>query len=183
MTVLDKSIIRKDIKAKRLQMDLETFSLYSQHIHQQVMIHPQIQQASMIACYVSLPKEVETLSLIQELLKTKRVCVPKVNQDTMDFYEIDSLDDLKEGYFHVLEPTTTALILPEDIDCMLVPMLAFDKQKYRVGYGKGFYDKYFARGYHGYKLGLAFSFQYVEHIQINSYDYALNEIITESQRY
>ena len=109
----------------------------------------------------SLPKEVETLSLIQELLKTKRVCVPKVNQDTMDFYEIDSLDDLKEGYFHVLEPTTTALILPEDIDCMLVPMLAFDKQKYRVGYGKGFYDKYFARGYHGYKLGLAFSFQYV----------------------
>lgn len=183
MTVLDKSIIRKDMKAKRLQMKTETFSLYNQLIFEQVLSHQQIQSVSMIACYVSLVHEVNTLKIIQELLKTKRVCVPKVEGEIMNFYEIHSLDDLKEGYFHVLEPTVSDLVLPQDIDCMLVPMVAFDDRLYRVGYGKGFYDKYFTLKHHYYKIGIAFEFQKVKEIDINKFDIALDEIITEANRY
>ncbi|MEG0276290.1 MAG: 5-formyltetrahydrofolate cyclo-ligase, partial [Coprobacillus sp.] len=129
--------------------------------------------------YVSLPNEIDTHNLITETLKTKRVCVPKIENNLMNFYEIHSLDELQPGYFDVLEPITNILILPQDIGLMITPLLAYDKRLYRVGYGKGFYDKYFSSGFNGYKLGLAFSFQYIDQIRIDQYDCCLDEIIIE----
>lgn len=167
------------MKEKRLTIDQETFSFHNKQIFQKVIHHPIVQSAKIIGCYVSLPQEVQTTQIILELLKSHRVCVPKVEGSEMSFYEIHSLDDLKEGHFHVLEPVTSTLIEVCDIDFMIVPMLAYDQKRYRVGYGKGYYDKYFARGYTGYKLGLAFSFQYVEKIDVDENDIALDEIITE----
>lgn len=176
--LLDKSHIRQIMKVKRLQQ-METFSPYTSVICQSVSKHPRIVQASMIACYVSLKDEVDTHYLIHELLKNHRVCVPRVQGDTMDFYEISSLEDLKEGHFHVFEPTTNILVDINDIDIVIVPMLAYDHYLYRVGYGKGYYDRYFARGYHGYKLGLAYSFQEVDFINHDQFDIPLDEILTE----
>lgn len=167
------------MKEKRLLLDDKTLSFYNQCIYQKVINHSLCQKAKIIGCYVSLPKEVDTLKLIQKLLQSHRICVPKVEGVVMNFYEIHSLDDLKEGHFHVLEPVTIKKVEPCDIDLMLVPMLAYDQALYRVGYGKGFYDKYFASGFNGYKLGLAYSFQYVETIHHDHYDYALDEILTE----
>ncbi|MCD7894396.1 MAG: 5-formyltetrahydrofolate cyclo-ligase [Erysipelotrichaceae bacterium] len=175
---MDKATIRQMMKTKRLQ-NLETFSSYSSLIHQSVLAHPLIQQSSMIACYVSLKDEVGTHQLINKLLETHRVCVPKVHGNSMDFYEIFSLEDLEVGHFHVLEPNTNLLIDVNNIDIMIVPMLAYDDELYRVGYGKGFYDRYFARGYKGYKLGIAYSFQHIYHIDHDQYDIPLDEIITE----
>lgn len=167
------------MKKKRLAMSQETFSSYSSNIAAQIIAHPMIQKAKIIGCYVSLPGEVETQQLISQLLLTHRICVPKVHQDTMDFYEIHSLSDLKKGHFHVLEPVSDHYIAPSDIDCMITPLLAYDQDHYRVGYGKGYYDKYFAGDFHGYKIGLAFSYQYVDHIDIDQYDHCLDEIIHE----
>lgn len=180
---MDKTLIRTLMKEKRLKMNQETFSLYNDAIFQKVISHPKIQSSEIIGCYVSLSQEVQTLKIIEQLIKTKRICVPKVEGHVMHFYEIHSLDELSEGHFHVLEPITSQKIWPYDIDCMLVPMLAFDRELQRVGYGKGYYDKYFASDYHGYKLGLAFSYQFVEQIKRNQYDYHLDEIITENKTY
>lgn len=167
------------MKEKRSLMKKETFFLHSQIIQQKIQEHPHYLKAKTIGFYVSLPGEVDTISLIRKALKTHCVCVPKVIDDEMEFYCIHSLDDLQEGTFHVLEPTTHELVLPQDIDLMIVPMLAFDEHHYRVGYGKGFYDKYFARDFQGYKLGIAFSFQKVKEIDIDCYDLPLDEIICE----
>ena len=167
------------MKEKRLLLKQESFSLYNQVILEKVLAHPLLQKSQMIGCYVSLDNEVETHSLIKKLLLSHHVCVPKVEGDIMHFYEITSFNDLKEGHFHVLEPTSSKRIAPEDIDMMIVPMLAYDQRLYRVGYGKGYYDKYFASGFQGYKLGLAYSLQYTDEIDIDQYDYALDEIINE----
>ncbi|MCD8027525.1 MAG: 5-formyltetrahydrofolate cyclo-ligase [Erysipelotrichaceae bacterium] len=175
---MDKATIRQMMKTKRLQQ-MKAFSAYSSFIHYSVLNHPLICRSSMIACYVSLKDEVDTHQLIKALLKEHRVCVPKVHDDTMDFYEISSFNDLTEGHFHVLEPTTDLLVDIKNIDMMIVPMLAYDDQFNRVGYGKGYYDRYFARGYQGYKLGLAYSFQHIDHIDYDQYDIPLDEIITE----
>lgn len=180
-TALDKHVIRHIMKEKRLIISRETFSYGNQQIFQKVINHPIVQSSTTIGCYVSLPQEVQTTQIISELLKSHRVCVPKVKGSHMCFYEIHSLDDLKEGCFHVLEPITSTLIDACDIDLMIVPMLAYDQKKFRVGYGKGYYDKYFANGYKGYKLGLAFSFQYVEKIDTADNDIALDEIVTEEK--
>ncbi|MCD7840453.1 MAG: 5-formyltetrahydrofolate cyclo-ligase, partial [Erysipelotrichaceae bacterium] len=106
---MDKRTIRQMMKAKRLQ-HMKTFSAYSSLICQSVLSHPQISKSTLIACYVSLTDEVDTHELINELLKTHQVCVPKVHGNTMDFYEIRSFNDLTEGCFHVLVPTTDLLI-------------------------------------------------------------------------
>ena len=64
---------------------------------------------------------------------------------------------------------------------MIIPMLAFDSRLYRVGYGKGYYDRYLVSGFKGYKLGLAFSWQEVEFIENDQYDQQLDEIITNQK--
>lgn len=110
----------------------------------------EFQKAEVILMYASLPDEVETLSLIRELTKDgkKLVYCPVIQGDEMEFYKILSLDDLKEGNFHVLEPAPLEEIrmeLQKDVAyCMLMPGLMFDKKGNRLGYGKGYYDKYLA---------------------------------------
>lgn len=109
------------------------------------------QKAEVILMYASLPDEVETLSLIRELTEEgkRQVYCPVTRGDEMEFYRISSVDDLKEGNFHVLEPeplTENCLELQNDVHyCMLMPGLMFDKRGNRLGYGKGYYDKYLAR--------------------------------------
>lgn len=167
------------MKEKRLLMEKETFSLHNDIILNKILLHPRYQSSKMVGIYVSLPDEVSTHDLIKHTLKYKRVCVPKIENKTMNFYEISSFKELKEGHFHVLEPINKNLISYQDIDLMITPLLAFDENLYRVGYGKGYYDKYFSKGFHGYKLGIAFSCQKVDKIKIDQYDYQLDEIITE----
>lgn len=167
------------MKEKRLDLTPQTFSLYNQEILKKVLSHPQIQKAKVIGCYVSLPQEVDTYKILLSLLPSKRICVPKVKGSNMDFYEIHSLDELRPGYFGVYEPITSQLVLPHEIDCMLVPLLAYDNHYYRVGYGKGYYDRYFQSNFKGYKIGLAFSFQHVKEINCDAYDQPLDEIIHE----
>lgn len=177
---MDKQFIRKMIKDKRLLLDASEYSSSNQVIMNKVLLHPLYQSSSLIAIYVSLPNEVSTHELIKHSLKSKRVCVPKIENDRMNFYEIHSFDELSVGHFHVLEPCSHNLILTQDIELMITPLLAYDNDLYRVGYGKGYYDKYFASGFKGYKLGLAFSFQQVDKIDIDQFDYQLDEIITEN---
>lgn len=180
MTVLDKKQIRKYMKQKRLLYDKQTLLSYSHQIINQIYQHPKYIESSLIGIYVSLELEVYTLDLIKNTLKTKRVAVPKVVGETMEFYEIKNLEDLKEGHFHVLEPTTQTIVQPSDIELMITPMLAFDELNYRVGYGKGYYDRYFSNGFKGYKLGLAYDFSYVKNITCDKYDIKLDEVITNA---
>ena len=176
---LDKQSIRKTMKQKRLFLDKETFFHNSKIICDKIIEHPQYKNAHVVGVYVSAKGEVDTLKLIEDMLRERIVAVPKVNGNDMEFYRIKSLDDLKEGCFHILEPTTDEFVDFKDIDLMIVPMLAYDSLNNRVGYGKGYYDKYFSRGFLGYKLGLAFSFQKVDEIKTDMYDYRLDEILTE----
>ena len=176
---LDKKQIRQSMKQKRLSLSQQTLFSYNQSIFHKVIQHPHYLSSKTIGIYVSLPTEVETRLIIEDAFKHHRVCVPRVEGETMSFYEIQSLHELKEGHFHVEEPINNHFISPESIDLMIVPMLAYDQECYRVGYGKGFYDRYFAQGFHGYKLGLAYSFQKVNQIDKSPYDIPLDEIITE----
>lgn len=176
---LDKQSIRKTMKQKRLFLDKETFFHNSEIIFNKIINHSQYKKARIVGVYVSMNNEVDTHHLIEYMLKDHIVVTPKVNGNNMDFFRIESFSDLKEGYFHVLEPITKEVVEPSDIDLMIVPMLAYDRNNHRVGYGKGYYDKYFSRGFKGYKLGLAFSSQEVEKIENDAFDYALDEIINE----
>ncbi len=98
--------------------------------------------------YVSMPGEVDTRSLISEMLSEgKIVSVPRCGGDgIMDAYVIDSLSQLEYGKFGIPEPVKgCARINPEEIDLCIIPCLACDESGDRLGSGGGYYDRYLAR--------------------------------------
>lgn len=107
-----------------------------------------------------------------------KIIVPKADFDTalMSNYVYTGKEGLIRNLYHILEPEKGELHTG-DVDLVLVPMLAFDKQGYRVGYGKGFYDR-FLQGIETLKIGLSF-FDPVEQIaDVDSHDIALDLCIT-----
>lgn len=146
-----KKELRKEAKSYRKSISENDRLDKSNAIINNIKALKEFQKAEVFLMYASLPDEVETLSLIHELTEEgkRQVYCPVTQGDEMEFYRISSLEDLKEGNFHVLEPeplTENCLELQKDVHyCMLMPGLMFDKRGNRLGYGKGYYDKYLAR--------------------------------------
>lgn len=139
------------------------------------------------ACYffpfVSYGTEVDTQSIIRKLLEEgKQVAVPKVCGKEMDFYDIRSFDDLEKGPMGILEPVTNEIVEVKE-GVMLIPGLAFDVSKRRVGYGGGYYDRYFERICCGQvtKIGIAYDFQVVDYLETEHFDRTVDLIVTEKR--
>ncbi len=125
----------------------------------------QMKKAKVVFCYVSMGSEIGTTGLINELLKTKDVVVPYCidKNGNMICVKITSLDDLALGMFGILEPIDHTPFDKEKIDVAILPGLAFDKKGYRIGYGKGYYDRFLA-DISPYKIGLTYKELYFEAI-------------------
>lgn len=135
-----------------------------------------VRNAACVGCYVTLHEEADTTAILRCCLDHGiRLCVPKVTGDTLTFYEISSLDDLQEGSFHVREPITDKVVLPEETDIMFVPLSAFDRYGHRTGYGRGYYDRILKRCSH--TVGLAYSEQEIDIIETDPWDVDLDEVI------
>ncbi|MCI5774795.1 MAG: 5-formyltetrahydrofolate cyclo-ligase [Erysipelotrichaceae bacterium] len=113
-----------------------------------------LHDARYIGIYASFNDEVDT-SLIFQTFKDK-CCFPKVEDTTMSFYKIDDLAQLQVGRYGILEP-----VLPREaiasslLDVIIIPCIAINKKGYRLGYGKGYYDRYL-QGYSGIKIALVY---------------------------
>lgn len=137
-----------------------------------------------IFSFISFGSEISSLELIKEILKSgKTLLVPKIlkGEDIMIPVQIEKLSDLKKGCFGILEPSSnTPYTLP--IDLTLVPGLLFNKKGYRIGYGKGYYDK-FLKTNKTKSLGLCFDFQ-IEDINFEEdHDIAVDYICTDKAIY
>lgn len=117
-----------------------------------ILGHQWFYRAQNVLLFVSYGSEIDTTDLLQEALRMgKKVFVPKVCEDTMEFYRIDGMEELMEGYKGIKEPSR---LTPErrytekerleagETVLMIMPGACFDKKRNRIGYGKGFYDKY-----------------------------------------
>ncbi len=122
--------------------------------------------------------EVETNRIIEWCFRHhKQIAVPKTVHPTLEFYLIQSMDELKEGTFGVKEPFTNQRIDIQEIQCMIVPLSAFDNQLHRTGYGAGYYDSVLTNIM--LKVGIAYSCQEVDTITVDPWDVSLNQVITE----
>ncbi len=96
---------------------------------------------------ITKKREIDTWPIIRELwARGVNVVVPKTNFDTMELahYQLTSQSIVEKNYWGIEEPIGEKQVDPSTIDIVLVPLLIFDKQGHRVGYGKGFYDKFLA---------------------------------------
>ena len=113
----------------------------------------------------------------------KRIAFPKTTGDAMDFYEITDLDLLKEGSFHVMEPESRGKkAVSNNPDLCFVPGIAFDHAGGRFGYGRGYYDRYFAdplRQAATTRIGCAYECQISENLPVSDWDVRMDYLLTE----
>lgn len=176
---MEKRDIRAQIREKRKALSEAFIKEQSRNICKKIAASKEYQNAETVFAYMALPGEVDLSGLILQALKDhKKVAIPKVHKDIMEFYEITSLSDVEEGSFHVLEPVSTTRMIPENT-LFLMPGVAFDKRSYRVGYGKGYYDKYLTKYFCKNRMGVAFQFQIYEEVPADSFDIPAGKVITE----
>ena len=139
-----------------------------------------------IALYFPSNFELNVLKILEfNNISSQDILLPVIDKNNrMNFFSWKKNDVLFVNEFGILEPTKTIVKIP---DIILVPILAFDKNKYRLGYGKGFYDRYLNKYLKQFKniltVGVAFSFQRHHKLPINHNDFKLNFIITEKGIY
>jgi 5-formyltetrahydrofolate cyclo-ligase len=139
-----------------------------------------------IALYYPSNFELNVLKILEfNNISSQDILLPVINKNNqMRFFSWKQNDLLLVNQFGILEPVKTKAKVP---DIMLVPILVFDKNKYRLGYGKGFYDRYLNKYLKHFKniltVGIAFSFQRHHKLPINQKDVKLDYIITEKGIY
>ncbi|ADO84352.1 5-formyltetrahydrofolate cyclo-ligase [Ilyobacter polytropus] len=144
--------------------------------------------AETIFIFVSFGSEVNTHIIIEQAINDgKNVCVPKINSKdkVMEVFKIESMDELKEGYYGILEPSEEkSKAAAEELDLVVVPGVGFDINGYRVGYGGGFYDKFFdGIDKEVSKVALGYNVQMVDEVPTEKHDKRISGLITESHTY
>ena len=130
-----------------------------------------------IGLYWPMLYELDTRPLITLLLEKKiDVYLPSVSLNQLKFLQWKLNDDLVYNKLKFYEPKQKSV--QKNPDLILVPMLAFDKKGYRLGYGKGFYDKFFEKNQNLVYLGYGYEFQEVNYLPSEHFDLRCNAIIT-----
>lgn len=104
---------------------------------------------------------------------------PRTKGEAMEFYQVFSLDDFKPGAFGIFEPSATLCRAKLDKAVCLVPGSVFDRAGNRYGYGKGYYDRYFADHKMLLRVGIAYGTQVKETIPSEAYDIKMHMLATE----
>ncbi len=178
-----KKDIRKRVLAKRNEITDKEWEENSYRIFKKVVAHPFFLNADTIFCYVDYRREVGTRNIIETAWKLgKKVAVPKVEGSEMEFYYIQSFDDLSFGYKGILEPDTKEPA-NEERGLVIFPGAAFDSHCNRIGYGGGFYDKYMDLHKELHSLAIAFECQVVDWIPTEEHDICPDILITEEHIY
>lgn len=146
-------------------------------------------EARAVLVYMDYRSEVMTTRFVEELLSAgeKKVYAPKVEGMDIQFYEIKALSDLKEGYQGIREPegspeTLLTVEMTKDMKCLaLVPGAVFDRERGRMGYGKGFYDRFLAKYTEVTTAALAFECQIAKSVPTEAHDRRMDMIITENE--
>ncbi len=181
--LIEKKVLRKEIKERLLSIPKELYEHRSYIIAQRLFQDPLWQSSRTIGVTISNPPEVDTYQIIRKAWEEGKKmvipkCIPKGRK--MDFRKLDRFDQLESVYFNLLEPieSKTTLIEGTDIDLLIVPGLAFDKEGFRLGVGGGYYDR-FLQHYNGNTLSLAFQEQIVNHLPKEAHDIPVSKIITD----
>lgn len=178
----EKNELRKELLLKRRKLH----SKYLDESVANILIKTDIfKNAKTILLYASLDDEISTDFLIECALNCEKrvalpVCIDK--NGNMDFYYINSFDDLVTGHFSVREPDINKCGIVTDYSnsICIVPAISYDERGYRLGYGKGYYDR-FLQKYTSISVGLCYNELVKKELPINSFDIPVDYIVTQSR--
>lgn len=173
------------MRSKLRAQSLEERDSKSLKIQEKLFGLDAFRKARTVCFFVGTEEEVNTVPMIEGSIRQgKRVLVPlaKLENKELKLYELQALSELKTGMLDILEPDPSKArpANPKDVDLVVVPGLAFDEKKQRLGRGAGFYDRFLLTAPRAYKVALAFSFQLFPEIPQEAHDHPLDEVLTEN---
>lgn len=178
--------IRKDIIRRLRDQDPSLRKERSLLIQQKLLSSEEFKAAGTVMTYVSMPTEVSTKQFIKEALKLgKRVAAPHIRPQgkELEVFELNAVEDLEEGPYGIKQPKNgpAGSIPLREIDLIVVPAIAYDRNNMRLGRGKGYYDQFFSREElsSATTIGLAFSFQLMDSIPHDSHDRPVSRVISD----
>lgn len=178
---------REDILAKRDALGNEEIASKSKAIKEKLFGLQEFQEAEAVMFYVSIRSEVRTHEMIAEALALgKKVVVPccDFEKEEMVLSEIRSLGELEIKPRGLCEPKDEFFreFNAEHVELVIVPGIAFDEKGCRIGYGKGYYDKFFLKLKKKVpKIALAFDMQVLKEIPNHEHDQRVDKILTEER--
>ena len=183
--------IRQTILQQRMALSARQREQLSQHIHQQLIKHPAFIDAKHIACYLDYQGEVQTQTIIETIWQKNKYCyLPCIEKNkSLKFLTYTPDTQLIKRQYAILEPQVTDGIAASDLDVVITPLVAFDEQCQRMGYGQGYYDRSFdflnqeIRLEKPMLIGLAYELQKLDKIISQAWDVKLDYIITEKKIY
>ncbi len=186
MESLSKNQLRKDIKARLQAQSQEARACNSRLIQEKLFALDVFRRASTIVFYAAFDGEVETREMLGESVKLGKIIgLPKVNQKQRQIVPIrvdDLHSDLESGQYGILEPRyqKDKVLSLKSLDLVIVPALAYDRARYRLGRGAGYYDRFLSTLSPDTKtIGLAFDFQLIESLpERTPFDLPVSLIIT-----
>lgn len=182
----EKRKLRRKMMDMREALSPEGVRRESLAVCERLIRHPAFKEGKTILFYYPHRKELDVRPAMEEAwLAGKRVVLPKSDpaSKSLSFFRIERGEALVSGSYGIPEPSgkEAARILPDAIDLVVVPGVAFDERGYRLGYGGGYYDRFFSRHpgpFH--RIGVAYSFQVVPTVYPEEHDQRLDGLITPS---
>lgn len=185
--IIDKKEQRKAALGARRALSAGERAVFSKKICSRIARTKAFKNAGTILAYLATWDEADLSSLCEKAVKLgKKVAYPvSYKGGIMEAFVPDGPDSLVKGLLGITapDPERSKLLAPEDIDLVLVPLVAFDEEKHRLGHGGGYYDRYLPKCSKADLIAVAFEAQKLKEIATDSYDVLMKTIVTEEKVY
>lgn len=173
----EKSEIRYKMKSLRVLLSETARRSAAEEVFERLEKTAAFLLADRIMMYHSLPDELSTHEFLKKWSGKKRFYLPRVNGVDLEVLPYEE-SRLELGSFHIEEPTGQDLTDPSEIEMVVVPAVAYDRQGKRLGRGKGFYDR-FLKNTKATKVGVGYEFQLIDELPTEPHDVAMDMVITQ----
>lgn len=176
---MTKKEIRKIMKARIASMSETERAGLSCALFAKVEAMPEFKKARRVLAYWSLPDEPNSHEILSRWMAQKEILLPAVVGDDLELRRYAGDDDLAVGAFNIKEPVGEIFTDFDKVDLVIVPGLAFDAAGYRLGRGKGYYDRLLPRLKSAVTLGFCFPCQFEECLPHDEWDIPMDTILCQ----
>ncbi|MEM4165988.1 MAG: 5-formyltetrahydrofolate cyclo-ligase [Candidatus Bilamarchaeaceae archaeon] len=173
-----KMALREEILAKRNNLPLEEQKRLSEIICANLIQRPHFIKAKSIAFYLAKGSEVDLRFAIEKAIEDGKDVLVPITNDHIEMVLFESFERLKPGRFGISEPIEKVEGPPPEV--IIVPGVVFGLCMHRIGYGKGYYDRYL-KTTNAYRIGVCYDFQLLDRLPSHNFDEPMDEIITEKR--
>lgn len=174
----EKKALRKIIAQRKALYSIEQRKALSAVLLKQLERHPRFVEAHTILLYYSLNDEVFTHEFVERWRKEKTLLLPVVKGEELELRYYTGKEDLRIGAYNIEEPVGKLFTDYSKIDVTIVPGVSFDKERNRLGRGKGYYDRLLPK-LSSYNIGICYAFQVSDQIPCEPYDRKMDAVLTD----